>query len=451
MKWALDEGMPPKVWNAWVFQIFNTISFTMVLGAPILLYFKRLGASATILGIVLALSPLLNTLQIPAARYVERVGYKRLVVAGWTARCFFILAMAGVAVLPEQIDAMTRMGLMLVLLFIYNALRGISVCGFMPWIAQLVPEQVRGRFVSLELMFGQGAAVLTMGIVALYLEADGTTAPFAPLFIISFVAGLISLRFLRRIPDVPVPAQANSSEPVPWREIFRFQPFQRLVRQNAIVLSAYGAGAVLILPMCRDKFGMTDPDFLLMNVAGGGFFVVACWILGRLVDFSGSRPMLVTMCGLHAFHFGCWGLVAAGLMPFTWPVILFQAFTWSVGFAMFMIANTRLAMATVPALGRSHFFAIYSVAHSLVSGVSPIVWGLLLDMLKGLEFEVGGIILNRFSFLYLGVSLIMMAGLAALRTVHEAKSMTTEDFLHKLFVESPTRAISRLWPRHRIP
>ncbi|MFQ3671389.1 MAG: MFS transporter [Verrucomicrobiia bacterium] len=451
MKRVWIEGMPPGVWNAWVFQIFNSISFTMVLGAPILLYFKRLGASATILGIVLALSPLLNTLQIPAARYVERVGYKRFVVSGWTARCFLIVAMAGVAMLPEKIDAMTRMGLMLFLLFGYNALRGISVCGFMPWITQLVPERVRGRFVSLEQMAGQGAVVVTMLVVAWYLDADGTTAPFAPLFVMSFVAGLVSLRFLRRIPDVAVPEGSRSREPVPWRSILEFGPFRALLRQNVIVLVGYAAGAVLVLPMCRDKFGMSDRDFLLMNGAGGAFYVGACWVLGKVVDWTGSRPMLATMCGVHVVHFAGWGLVGAGILPFVWPVILWQALTWSLGFAMFMIANTRLAMAIVPAMGRSHFFAVFSVAHSLVGGFFPIVWGLVLDTMEGVTVEVVGVELNRFSLLYPLVGCIMVAGWAALKPVHEAKAMKTEEFLRELFVESPVRAISRIWQRQRVP
>lgn len=448
---GLNQGMPPGAWNAWVFQVFNSISFTMVLGAPMLLYFKRLDASATILGMVVALSPLLNTLQIPAARYVERVGYKRFVLAGWTARCFCILAMAGVAMLPGWIDAMTRMGLMLLLLLGYNALRGISVCGFLPWITQLVPEQVRGRFVSLEQVAGQGAVVVTMLGVAWYLEADGSTAPFAPLFLLSFVCGLISLRFLRRIPDVPVPEASRSAEPVPWKSIMGFQPFRDLVRQNVVILIAYAGGAVLILPMCRDKFGMSDPDFLLMNVASGIFYVGACLGLGKVVDWTGSRPMLATMCGMHTLHFLGWTLVAAGVLPFSWPVILWQAFTWSLGFAMFVIANTRLAMAIVPTLGRSHFFAVFSVAHSLAGGLFPIFWGLSLDVLSGFSVAWGGVELNRFSFLYLGASVMLVVGWVALRPVSEAKAMTTEHFLRELFVETPMRALTRIWHRQRMP
>src|SRR5277367_2917298 len=100
--------MPHGVLNAYAFQVFNTMSFTIVLATPMILYFKRLGASATVLGIVLALPQLLNILQIPAARFVESMGYRAFVLRGWTLRAAFILAMAGVAALPEKFNSLTR-------------------------------------------------------------------------------------------------------------------------------------------------------------------------------------------------------------------------------------------------------------------------------------------------------------------------------------------------------
>jgi hypothetical protein len=118
---------------------------------------------------------------------------------------------------------------------------------------------------------------------------------------------------------------------------------------------------------------------------------------------------------------------------------------------MFAIANTRLAMAIVPAMGRSHFFAVYSVAHSLVGGVFPIVWGLLLDTSAAWEWitPVGDI--NRFSVLYVGAAGLMLFALGALQVVDEPKAITTEEFLRELLVESPARAITRIWQRPRVP
>ena len=68
--------------NAFLFQIFNTSSFYLIMGLPMMLYFKKLGASATVLGVVAALGALMNIFQIPAARFVERVGYRTFVLRG---------------------------------------------------------------------------------------------------------------------------------------------------------------------------------------------------------------------------------------------------------------------------------------------------------------------------------------------------------------------------------
>ena len=155
--------MPAGIGNAYAFQVFNTISFSIVLGMPMILFFKHLGASATILGIVIALPSLLNILQIPAAPLVDKVGYRAFVLRGWTARCFIILGMAVVAFLPAKIDRTTRIGLMLFLLFGYNASRGFSVCGFLPWITQLIPERLRGRYLSRHQM---STAVALLGTMA---------------------------------------------------------------------------------------------------------------------------------------------------------------------------------------------------------------------------------------------------------------------------------------------
>ena len=97
--------MPHGVGNAFAFQVFNTMSFTIVLSTPMLLYFKRLDASATVLGIVVALPNLLNILQIPAAQFVEKMGYRAFVLRGWLVRALFILAMAVVPLLPAKRSA----------------------------------------------------------------------------------------------------------------------------------------------------------------------------------------------------------------------------------------------------------------------------------------------------------------------------------------------------------
>lgn len=443
--------MPAGIANAYFFQVFNSMSFTIVLGATMMLYFKKLGASAAVVGIVAALPNLMNLLQIPAASFVEKIGYRKFVLRGWSTRSVFVILMSGIAFLPGDIDAATRACLMLFILFIYNTSRGISACGFLPWITQLVPDRYRGQFISRDQMSAQIAALGTNLLGSFVLSRIDGAGAFGFLFFISFLAACGSLYFLNRIPDAAVPEASRNSEPVPWGAIVRYRPFQKLVVYNAITLAVFGGCAVLYVNMCRDKFLMKDSDFLLTMVIVNAVFIPCCLYFGKLVDLSGSKPMLMASAVLHIIHFAVWTSVAAGLIPFNWWVIGFQSSIWAVGYSMFIIANTRLAMSIVPAMGRSHFFAVFSVSQSIVGGLIPVVWGIMLDSIGLWHGGWAGWSWNSFSIMYaLGVGL-MAAAILALRVVHEEKTMTTEDFFHEVMVASPTRVIARIFSRNRTP
>jgi len=73
------------------------------------LYAKTLGASATVLGIIAGMMPLLVIFQIPAASYISRVGFKRFVYAGWGTRVMFIFAIALVPLTGGFLDAKNRL------------------------------------------------------------------------------------------------------------------------------------------------------------------------------------------------------------------------------------------------------------------------------------------------------------------------------------------------------
>jgi hypothetical protein len=122
------ERLPAGLQNAFLFSAFNALSYQIVLGSPMILYAQNLGASATILGIIAGMMPMLVIFQIPAANYIPRVGFKRFVYAGWGTRVMFIFAMALVPISHGFLDANNRLALMLILLFCFNLSRGISSC-----------------------------------------------------------------------------------------------------------------------------------------------------------------------------------------------------------------------------------------------------------------------------------------------------------------------------------
>src|SRR5947208_9103740 len=110
---AAEKSFPDGLNNAFLFATFNALSFQIVISSPMVLYAKSLGASATILGVIVGMMPLLVIFQIPAAQYVSRVGYKRFVYAGWGMRVMFIFAMALLPLTYGFLNATSRLALLL--------------------------------------------------------------------------------------------------------------------------------------------------------------------------------------------------------------------------------------------------------------------------------------------------------------------------------------------------
>src|SRR5438045_9573437 len=110
-------SFPPGLHNTFLFSGFNALSYPLVLSSPMVLCAKTLGASATVLGVIVGMMPLLVIFQIPAANYIADVGYKRFVYGGWGIRVLFIFGMALVPLTRAFLDARNQLALLLMLLF----------------------------------------------------------------------------------------------------------------------------------------------------------------------------------------------------------------------------------------------------------------------------------------------------------------------------------------------
>src|SRR6266704_5024210 len=163
---------PAGLHNAFLFSLFNALSYQIVLSSPMVLYARTLGASATVLGIVAGIMPLLVIFQIPAASYIPRVGFKRFVYAGWGTRVMFIFAMALVPLTGGFLDAKNRLALMMMLLFCFNLSRGISSCAWLPWITLLVPPSLRGKYLARDAATQNACSFVTFLIAAACLAGN---------------------------------------------------------------------------------------------------------------------------------------------------------------------------------------------------------------------------------------------------------------------------------------
>lgn len=445
------EPMPHGIHNVYIFEVFNTASWSVVLGAPMLLFLQHLNATATILAMAACLPPILNILQIPAARFVERVGYRRFVLSGWTTRSVFVIGMTIVAFLPDSVDRTTRIVMMLFLSFGYNFMRGISVCGMLPWFTHIVPESRRGEFLAKDQSAGALSAVTCLFIAGSLLEIHDAWYSFGIVFFLSAVTAFISLMFLRRIPDVPVEVIAQNTTPMPWLDMFFYPPFLKYTRYNVIVNMALGASGVFWVRYFRTFLNVSESNVLFVACFSTLMLAVGLFMVTPLIDRAGNKPALTFSGILLICHFIGWASVAAGIIPFNDIVLCIQIFTSGLGGALWNLANVRMVMGIVPVMGRPHFLALYSVASNLTLGIVPLVWGPIMDYLGHWHVAWGIWQWNSYSLLYCTLTFTMIVGLYALRSVAEPKTMTWDFFMRELLVQTPSRAVSRLIGRMRGP
>lgn len=400
------------------------------------------------LGIIAGMMPLLVIFQIPAASHINRIGYRRFVLAGWSTRVMFIFIIALVPLTGGLLDPRNRLALLLVLLFGFNLSRGISSCAWLPWITALVPPAMRGKYLV------RDAVVQNLASFVAFLVAAGTLAgrtypwQFAALFAFSGIMGTLSLVFLKRIPDVEPPEEPHvSTTRVPWLEMARYAPFRKLLHTVVTWSVAYGGISAFTVAFLKSEGGMSEGRILLVSSAAfiGGWS--SLWFLGSQLDRLGSKPVLSFASAAWIAVLAGWLALSGRLFPTALAGVLALQFFMGLLAALVSMANTRLAMSIIPVMGRNHFFAIYSVVSNAALGFAPIVWGLLIDAVGNRAPVWLGVEWNRYSIFFVAAAAVFAVTLASTRKLDEPQAASLEELLREILIQSPQRFWLRFWPR----
>jgi Major Facilitator Superfamily len=286
------------------FNFYNAICFQIILGAPTVLLAKDLGASSTILGIIAAFTPLMTTLQLPAARYLEHHSYRTFALMGWGLRAIFIASSACVPLL-FFLSKEVKLGILLGSLFFFNVLRGISSAAFLPWITGLLPSVARGRYIAIDSLFVNGGSVLIMLLSALMMSGRVEPWKYSSVLWISVVGAVISLFYLRNIPDGRHSETVKSSSvPVTWRRMFANLPFRNSILFSLLFTTVAGGLGVFPVEYLKVQAHFT-PSFIYALSAGT--FLAPLFIMqriGLLIDRTGSVRILRVSVVSFAFVLG---------------------------------------------------------------------------------------------------------------------------------------------------
>lgn len=410
----------PGSFHAHWFQLFNAVSFQIMMGAPVIVFAKSLGASSTVLGIIASFTPLMTVFQLPAAQHLERYGYREFVLMGWSIRTVFIFVTAIVPVMTF-LDNPSKMAVLLAILFVFNLLRGISSTAWMPWMTTLIPEESRGRFLSVDQIFMYAGSLVSLLASAVVMTGQVDPWEYSFVFLISAVGGTLSLYFIKRIPDVAAGESVRrSSQKVPWRAMLAYPPFRELLIFNVLYMAVIGSLGVFTVEYLREESHFDVATVLYLSAFSFIGALVVLPFVGGVVDQVGSKPLMRVATGIFFIVIGAWCLVAAGIVPGRLWLIAGLNFLAGAASANFNLANVRITMATMPEMGRNHFFALFTVITSLGLGAAPVAWGVTLDVIGTYEAVTGVFHWKRHSIYFLALLALNAIAFAYIRRLHES-------------------------------
>ncbi len=442
----VESRLPPRIHHAYWFQAFNAVSWQICLGSPLILFARELGAPSVVLGLLAGLSPLTSVLQLAVAPRAEKIGYRTLMLRGWTARVVTLIFLTVLPLAALALPAGVIIALLVATMTAFTVLRGIAVCAWLPWITRIVPRSLRGHYLSRDRIFINLATVAALAVSGVFLFGHQNLSAYSIVFGIGFLGGAVSLAFLNRIPQPPAaPEPQPSAHAVSWLSLLKLPAFVRLLTFSAVAQAFILSGATFVTVFAREEVQLSDGTILWLTAGASVLGTLALGVLRNRVDRLGSRPFLGLVMMWWAVYFLLWFLMAARLVggaQVIAPVMMVVAGCFG---ATYDLALTRLLMNTAgdrPATTR--YFALHSVVVSLLAGVGPMVWGGLLDALRLAPIVLAGVALNRYAVLFGAQFLALGAVLLALARVKEPNSASTGDLLRRIFVEFPGRAVQQL-------
>jgi hypothetical protein len=124
----------------------STSMVTLTGGAFLVAFALKLGASNLVIGLLAAIPPLAQLIQIPSIYLVERIRNRRVISMAASAggRSFWLL----IALIPFLFPTEASLTFLLPAILVNSAFTAVSNCSWNSWMRDLVPQDRLGAFFS---------------------------------------------------------------------------------------------------------------------------------------------------------------------------------------------------------------------------------------------------------------------------------------------------------------
>lgn len=364
-----------------------------LLSGPLLVGFALLlGASNAGVGLLSALGPATQILQLPTVALIERWRMRKAICM-WAAT-FARVAWLGVLVIPWAVPPHLRGPALFGLLILASAFGTVSGAAWNPWIRDFLPEEVRtrafARRMAMAMAIGAGLSLLAgLAVDELGSRLDSPAGGYVIVLGAGVSAGLLGLLFLSRIPEPIMPPATHR----PWADIIRAPLKHREFRALMAFLATWTFAINLSTPfftvylLRRLNLPMSAViAFAVLSQVTSALFLRA-W--GVMADRFSTLTVLRVSCAGFLLSVAGWPVV--GLTQTPWLVLVGLGLIHVVGgltTAGVNLASGTVAMELAPRGAAAGYLATNALVVGAASALAPLIAGLSADWLETQRLSV---------------------------------------------------------------
>jgi MFS family permease len=386
-------GKARELYN--VFNIFNALSWTFLVGNIITLFAMQLGASSTYIGTINAMV-YVAFFFLPLGKILaRRFSIISIFSFAWISRAVSMipLVFAPLVFAAGYRDAAMMLTILGVSLF--HITRGIGMVGNNPVLNQLAAGPDRGSYMTQIQIINSAVGMFAGFFIAILLGRDPPLYLYSIIMAAGIGCGIFSGILMKKIPEPPAAQPEESGKKIKFPDMVRMALSQGSLKQFLIILFLValisGVSRTFIIVYSREVFSQSDGMVSLYSVFGGlGNLTIGIFIK-FLVDRIGAKPIFIICVFIGLLSLLPIVFFPSGFMDNPTTVVLFLSFIFFIINFSFLgaegIAQTYF-LALVPAeymldMGILYFF-IFGIAGSGGSFLA----GLFLDILSSLTVPI---------------------------------------------------------------
>jgi len=405
------QGKAREVFN--LFNVFNALSWNLLVGSIITLFAIRLGASSTYIGILSALL-YVSFFFLPLGKILS----KKFSIVGifsftWIVRAIGMITavFAPVAAYFDRHD--TALGLTILGVAIFHVVRGVGMIGNNPVLSNISMGPDRSSYMTQVQIINSAVGMFSGFAIAIILGKDPKLFVYSIIMSSGIIFGIISGILIRKMPEPPVEDNAvKTSLPGIFREALADTKIKLFLFILLIVILVSGVSRTFLVVYAREVFLQDDGMVLLYSVFGGLGNLLANMLIKFLVDRIGSKPIFL-LCVLFGF-----------VMMI--PIVFFPAssvggLTMAILFLSFLFFMLNFGFLGSEGIAQTYFMGLVPTEKMLDMGMlyyfvfgvagagGSFLAGLMLDMLKALGLS------PFYTFKILYIALIVLAAIAVIK------------------------------------